>query len=43
MDGTYYRRGFGLKSEIEGQLTDDYHSTVVETLRGGGYRLTSGR
>jgi len=42
MDGTYYRRGFGLKSEIEGQLTDDYHSTVVETLRSGGYRLTVG-
>ena len=42
MDGTYYRRGFGLKSEIEGQLTDDYHSTVVETLRNGGYRLTVG-
>jgi 4-hydroxy-3-methylbut-2-enyl diphosphate reductase len=42
MDGTYYRRGFGLKSEIEGQLTDDYHSTVVETLRGSGYRLGVG-
>jgi 4-hydroxy-3-methylbut-2-en-1-yl diphosphate reductase len=42
MDGTYYRRGFGLKSEIEGQLTDDYHSTVVEALRNGGYRLTVG-
>jgi 4-hydroxy-3-methylbut-2-enyl diphosphate reductase len=42
MDSTYYRRGFGLKSEIEGQLTDDYHSTVVEALRGGGYRLTVG-
>ena len=42
MDGTYYRRGFGLKAEIEGQLTDDYHSTVVETLRGSGYRLSIG-
>ena len=42
MDSTYYRRGFGLKAEIETQLTVDYHSTVVETLRAGGYRLTVG-
>jgi 4-hydroxy-3-methylbut-2-en-1-yl diphosphate reductase len=42
MDSTYYRRGFGLKSEIEGQLTVDYHSSVVEALRAGGYRLSVG-
>src|ERR1044072_729597 len=42
MDGTYYRRGFGLKSAIEGQLTDDYHSGVVEALRGSGHRLAVG-
>jgi len=42
MDSTYYRRGFGLKAEIESQLTVDYHSTVVEALRAGGYRLTVG-
>ncbi|MEO7986652.1 MAG: 4-hydroxy-3-methylbut-2-enyl diphosphate reductase [Gemmatimonadales bacterium] len=42
MDSTYYRRGFGLKAEIESQLTVDYHSTVVETLRGRDYRLTVG-
>lgn len=42
MDSTYYRRGFGLKAEIEGQLTVDYHSTVVETFRARDYRLAVG-
>ncbi len=42
MDSTYYRRGFGLKAEIESQLTVDYHSTVVEALRAGDYRLAVG-
>ena len=30
MESTYFRRGFGLKAEIEGQLTADYHSSVVD-------------
>lgn len=42
MDPTYFRRGFGLKSAIEGQLTADYHSAVIEALRAGGYRLEVG-
>ena len=42
MESTYYRRGFGLKAEIEGQLTADYHSAVVETLRAREYRLDIG-
>src|SRR5690349_20684971 len=42
MESTYYRRGFGLKAEIEGQLTADYHSAVVETLRARDYRLDVG-
>ena len=33
MESTYFRRGFGLKAEIEGQLAADYHSAVVEALR----------
>ena len=33
MESTYFRRGFGLKAEIEGQLTADYHSALVEALR----------
>jgi 4-hydroxy-3-methylbut-2-enyl diphosphate reductase len=42
MESTYFRRGFGLKAEIEGRLAADYHSTVVEALRANQYRLTVG-
>jgi 4-hydroxy-3-methylbut-2-enyl diphosphate reductase len=42
MESTYFRRGFGLKTEIEGQLAADYHSTVVEALRANQYRLAVG-
>ena len=41
-EATYFRKGFGLKQEIEGALTADYHSRLVERLREGGYRLTVG-
>ncbi len=43
MESTYFRRGFGLKAEIAGRLTADYHSGVVEALRANQYRLTAGR
>ncbi|HEY7637878.1 MAG TPA: 4-hydroxy-3-methylbut-2-enyl diphosphate reductase [Gemmatimonadales bacterium] len=42
MESTYFRRGFGLKAEIEARLVADYHSTVVEALRANQYRLTVG-
>ena len=42
MESTYFRRGFGLKAEIEGRLTADYHSSVVERLRANQYELTAG-
>jgi 4-hydroxy-3-methylbut-2-enyl diphosphate reductase len=42
MEGTYFRKGFGLKAEIEGRLTADYHSGVVEAMRARQYRLTAG-
>ena len=42
MTETYFRRGFGLKSAIEGQLTADYHSAVVDALRSHGHVLTAG-
>jgi 4-hydroxy-3-methylbut-2-enyl diphosphate reductase len=42
MESTYFRKGFGLKAEIEGRLTADYHSTVVEALRANQYRLSAG-
>ena len=32
MTSTYYRKGFGLKAAIEGQLTSDYSSAVVDAL-----------
>src|SRR5689334_13666146 len=43
MESTYFRRGFGLKADIEGQLTADYHSTVVEAFRARNHRLDVGR
>ena len=42
MESTYFRRGFGLKAEIEGQLAADYHARMVEALRASRYRLTVG-
>lgn len=42
MTSTYYRKGFGLKAAIEGQLISDYSSKVVDALRSGDYRLTAG-
>ena len=42
MTSTYYRKGFGLKAAIEGQLTSDYSSAVVDALRAGGYELRAG-
>jgi 4-hydroxy-3-methylbut-2-enyl diphosphate reductase len=42
MESTYFRKGFGLKGAITGQLTTDYHSQVVEVLRANDYRLAVG-
>jgi 4-hydroxy-3-methylbut-2-enyl diphosphate reductase len=42
MTSTYHRKGFGLKGAIEGQLTADYSSAVVDAFRASGYRLTAG-
>jgi len=42
MDSTYFRRGFGLKAEIEGRITADYASAVVDRLRAGKFRLQAG-
>lgn len=42
MESTYFRKGFGLKSAIESQRTQDYHSGVVELLRANEYRLAVG-
>jgi len=37
---TYFRKGFGLKDAIQGALTEDYHSALVEELRSRGYVLS---
>ena len=42
MTQTYYRKGFGLKKAVAGNLTRDYHSTVVEQIQARGYRLDLG-
>ena len=42
MEQTYFRKGFGLKGAIEGALASDYHSRVVDAIRGAGYALTVG-
>ncbi len=42
MEQTYFRKGFGLKGEIQGALTDDYHSAVVDEVRARGYSVTVG-
>jgi 4-hydroxy-3-methylbut-2-enyl diphosphate reductase len=40
VEQTYFRKGFGLKGEIQGALTDDYHSAVVDEVRARGYSIT---
>jgi 4-hydroxy-3-methylbut-2-en-1-yl diphosphate reductase len=39
---TYFRKGFGLKPEIEGLLSSDYHSHLIEIFRARDHRLTVG-
>jgi 4-hydroxy-3-methylbut-2-enyl diphosphate reductase len=43
MTSTYFRKGFGLKGAIEGQLTTDYSSAVVDAFRANDFRLRAGR
>jgi 4-hydroxy-3-methylbut-2-enyl diphosphate reductase len=41
-DGTYFRKGFGLKADIQGLLTADYHSAVIEAFKARSYALELG-
>src|SRR6195256_4645888 len=41
-ESTYFRKGFGLKQEIEGALSADYQSRLVDHIRSHGYRLDVG-
>ena len=42
MEQTYFRRGFGLKREIEPLIRADYHSELVDRIRARGYRENFG-
>jgi 4-hydroxy-3-methylbut-2-enyl diphosphate reductase len=42
VEQTSFRRGFGLKGVIEGALAADYHSRIVDLVRGRGYALVAG-
>lgn len=42
MEQSYFRRGFGLRGQIEGALAADYHSHVVDRIRANGYAVTVG-
>jgi 4-hydroxy-3-methylbut-2-enyl diphosphate reductase len=39
---TYYRKGFGLRAEVQGDLAADYEGQLVTLLRERGYTLTVG-
>ena len=41
-DSTYFRKGFGLKQEVEATLSADYSGQVVDRLRAQDYRLSAG-
>ncbi len=42
MDQTYFRKGFGLKKDIQDSLTSDYASGVVDAFLKGGHTLVAG-
>jgi 4-hydroxy-3-methylbut-2-enyl diphosphate reductase len=39
---TYFRKGFGLKADVQGELSADYNGRVVDTLREQDYTLVVG-
>ncbi|MEK7403405.1 MAG: 4-hydroxy-3-methylbut-2-enyl diphosphate reductase [Gemmatimonadota bacterium] len=39
---TYFRKGFGLKSEVQEELTADYSGRIVDRMRAEDYTLTVG-
>ncbi len=41
-DATYFRKGFGLKQDVEATLSADYTGRVVDLLRARDYQLTVG-
>ncbi|HEU0054885.1 MAG TPA: 4-hydroxy-3-methylbut-2-enyl diphosphate reductase [Longimicrobium sp.] len=43
MEQTYFRRGFGLRREIEPLIRSEYHSALVERIRARGYEERFGQ
>jgi len=41
-DLTYFRKGFGLKSEVQDELASDYDGRLVDFLRANEYTLAAG-
>jgi 4-hydroxy-3-methylbut-2-en-1-yl diphosphate reductase len=39
---TYFRKGFGLKSEVQDSLVSDYSGRLVDVMRAQGHVLTAG-
>ncbi|MEJ2677858.1 MAG: 4-hydroxy-3-methylbut-2-enyl diphosphate reductase, partial [Gemmatimonadota bacterium] len=39
---TYFRRGLGLKQEVQPVLDAEYHSALVAQIRAGGHSLSVG-
>jgi 4-hydroxy-3-methylbut-2-enyl diphosphate reductase len=39
---TYFRKGFGLKADVQGELSADYNGRIVDTLREQDYTLVVG-
>ena len=37
---TYFRKGFGLKADVQGELSADYNGRIVDALREHDYTLT---
>src|SRR5512134_2072601 len=40
-DATYYRKGFGLKAEVEETLSSDYSGQLVDLLRAREFTLSA--
>jgi 4-hydroxy-3-methylbut-2-enyl diphosphate reductase len=42
VEQSYFRRGFGLRKEIEPMIRSEYHSALVDRIRAHGYEETFG-
>ena len=42
MENTYFRKGFGLRASVRPMIDAEYHSALVDRIRGNGYTETFG-